>query len=62
MQYEGIVFPGWYIESNNDGRKTNLWVLNPKSLSTFIENVPKSLSKEDMMLVSYHLSRFIRSN
>jgi hypothetical protein len=56
-----VVFPGWYIVSKQD-QKSNLWVLNPKALPTFIENSPKSLTKEEMMLVSFHISRFIRAS
>jgi len=54
-----IVFPGWYVEAKNN--KSDAWVLNPKGLPTYIENTPKTLTKEDMMMVSYHISRYIRS-
>jgi len=53
-----VVFPGWYIESKKT--QQNLWVLNPKALPTYIGNAPKSLANEDVMLVSFHISRFIR--
>ncbi len=56
-----IVFPGWYINSTKTAFNNNLWVLNPKALPAFIENKPKSLSLEDCKLVTFHLSRFIRS-
>ena len=55
-----VVFPGWFIETKNN--TNNVWVLNPKGLPTYIKNIPKTLGKEDMMLVSYHISRYIRSS
>jgi hypothetical protein len=56
-----IVFPGWYVECSPEGKRSGVWVLNPKALPTFIGNTTESVSKEDMMLASYHISRFIRS-
>jgi hypothetical protein len=56
-----ILFPGWYVESTEHGKKSNVWVLNPKALPTYIENQPDIISKEDMMLTSFHISRYIRS-
>ena len=55
-----IVFPGWYIKNDNLN-DTNVWVLNPKALPKYIENTPRILTKEDMMLISYHISRYIRA-
>ena len=54
-----VVFPGWFIETKNN--TNNVWVLNPKGLPTYIENAPETLTKEDMMLISYHVSRYIRT-
>ena len=54
-----VVFPGWYIESKKT-QQNNLWVLNPKALPAYIGNAPKSLANEDVTLVSFHISRFIR--
>ena len=56
-----IVFPGWYVESTPEGKRSDVWVLNPKALPTFIGNTTESVSNEDMMLASYHISRFIRT-
>lgn len=57
-----VVFPGWYIDSTDQKLSSNLWVLNPKALPHFIQKAPKVLSKDDMMLVAYHLSRFVRAS
>lgn len=56
-----ILFPGWYISSTEQGRKSGIWVLNPKALPSYIENQPDIISHEDMMLASYHISRYIRT-
>jgi len=56
-----VVFPGWYIDSSSANKNLNVWVLNPKALPKYIENAPKVLSKEDMMQLSYHISRYIRT-
>ena len=56
-----LLFPGWYVESTKQGKKSNIWVLNPKALPTYIENQPDIISQEDMMLTSFHISRYIRT-
>ena len=56
-----VLFPGWYVTSTPKGKKSGIWVLEPKALPVFIENQPDLLSQEDMMLASYHISRYIRS-
>ena len=57
-----IVFPGWFVKDKENQNSTNIWVLNPKALPKFISNTKEILSQEDMMLASYHISRFIRTN
>lgn len=56
-----VVFPGWYVDSSSASKSLNVWILNPKALPTYIENAPEILTKEDMMLLSYHISRYIRT-
>ncbi|MDB5742352.1 MAG: hypothetical protein JWR68_667 [Polaromonas sp.] len=55
-----IVFPGWFV-TNSTGTFKDIWVLEPKALPTFLDNEPNRLSREDVKLASYHLSRLIRS-
>ena len=55
-----IVFPGWFV-TNSAGTFKDIWVLEPKALPTFLDNEPNRLSREDVKLASYHLSRLIRS-
>jgi hypothetical protein len=54
-----VVFPGWFVDPMKG--KTDLWILNPKALPTFIQNAPITLPNEDVYLASYHLSRYIRA-
>jgi hypothetical protein len=55
-----ILFPGWYIESTEQGKKSDTWVLNPKSLPAFINNQPDTISQEDVQMVVFHLCRYVR--
>lgn len=55
-----VVFPGWFVEMTNKFA-SNTWVLNPKGLKSFIPRTKESLTKEDVMLISNHLTRYIRS-
>jgi len=56
-----IVFPGWFIETTDEGKKSSCWVLNPRALPQYIENEKILLSMEDVSLASYHLSRYVRA-
>jgi len=54
-----VMFPGWYIESKS--LKSEIWVLNPKALPTFIDNEPDCINQNDVNMIAFHLSRYIRS-
>ena len=54
-----IVFPGWFVTNSTKTLK-DIWVLEPKALPHFLDNEPNRLSREDVKLASYHLSRLIR--
>jgi len=56
-----VVFPGWFVETQEPGLKSDVWVLNPKALQSFINNEKDKITREDMMLATFHLSRYIRS-
>ena len=56
-----IVFPGWFV-ANSTGTFKDIWVLEPKALPSFLDNEPIRLSREDIKLASFHLSRLIRSS
>jgi len=54
-----IVFPGWFVEGPGN-KKEKIQVLNPKLLPAFISGRKDVLPQDDVMLASYHISRFIR--
>jgi hypothetical protein len=56
-----LVFPGWYVQPTVEARSSEVWVLNPKALPTFIANSNLQLSAEDVSLIAYHLSRYVRT-
>ncbi len=57
-----IVFPGWFVETTAEGKKSDVTVLNPRLLKQHVGFMKSVLSKEDLMLIAYHLSRHIRMN
>lgn len=56
-----VLFPGWFIEPTAESKQSDVWVLNPKALPAFISNSREQLVSEDLSLVAYHLSRFVRA-
>lgn len=57
-----VVFPGWYVEATYEARSSDVWVLNPKALPSFIEHSQDQLMPEEVKMVSLHLSRYVRSS
>ncbi len=55
-----VVFPGWFVEQAASSRE-KVWVLEPKALPSFLEQEPLRLRNEDVQLIAFHLSRFVRS-
>jgi len=55
-----IVFPGWFVQPMPENLKKRTWILNPKVLSSFINNEPKTIDESDMHLAAFHISRYIR--
>jgi hypothetical protein len=53
-----VLYPGWFISKQPKGAE--VWVLNPKNLSAFLEHENSELSPEDAKLAAFHLSRYIR--
>ena len=54
-----ILYPGWFIEKQPKGAE--VWVLNPKALPAFLKNENTVMNTDDVHLVSYHLSRYVRA-
>lgn len=57
-----VLFPGWYIEHTGAARQSDVWVLNPKALPTYIQNTPHSLTLEQLKTLNFNLSRHVRSS
>lgn len=55
-----ILFPGWFVESTEQGKKSNTWVLNPKALPAYMRNQPEMISQEDTQMAVFHLCRYVR--
>ncbi len=53
-----VLYPGWFISKQPKG--VEVWVLNPKNLSAFLEHENSHLSPEEAKLAAFHLSRNIR--
>jgi len=49
-----IVLPGWFVEMQTQA-KSDVWVLNPRALPTFIKNESVILKEEDMALIASRL-------
>ena len=55
-----VTYPGWYVDPPPEGVRPDVWVLNPKAIPAFIEHEREILPPEDVKLLSYHLSRYVR--
>ena len=55
-----VVFPGWFVEPTAEARNSDVWVLNPKALPSFISNSKPQLESDEVEMLSYHLSRYVR--
>ena len=55
-----VVYPGWYVKNESNAAKAPVWVLNPKALPTFIDNLPDRLSDSEIGLVKKMLILHVR--
>ncbi len=55
-----VVFPGWFVEAAM-GAQREVWVMEPKGLPAFLANEPVRLNPEDVKLLAFHLSRYVRA-
>lgn len=56
-----VLFPGWFIKTQGQAKSSDVWVLNPKALRKYLHNQPDTLTAEQVHLISYNLSRYIRT-
>lgn len=54
-----VVFPGWFVKQV-PGSTRDVWVLEPKALPGFLAHEETRLGPEDVKLIGYHISRFVR--
>lgn len=57
-----VVYPGWFIEPTAESKASNVWVLNPKGLPSFITNSTTKLTSDEVQLCAFHLGRYIRTS
>ncbi len=56
-----VVFPGWYIEPTAKAKASDVWVLNPKALPSFIAHSAERLRADEVAMCSLHLGRYVRT-
>jgi len=55
-----VLFPGWWVDPTPASLKPDVWVLEPKALPAFLAHERETLKPEDVKLMSYHISRYVR--
>jgi hypothetical protein len=55
-----VLYLGWFVSKQPKG--ADVWVLNPKSLPGFLEYESNKLATEDIQLVNFHVSRYVRGS
>ncbi len=56
-----VVYPGWYVNKVKGSSRSDVWVLNPKSIEHFLKHEPTVLTDQDMSQIVYFLKRFVRT-
>lgn len=51
-----VLFPGWFVETTGASGTSDVWVLNPKALTAFIEKETQVIKSEDVALAGSRLS------
>lgn len=51
-----VVFPDWFVERRDHGQKSDVWVLNPKALGSFLDHQPCALSAEQIDTAAHILT------
>jgi hypothetical protein len=54
-----VVLPGWFVEVQAK-TKTDVWVLNPKALPSFIEHEPVVVEADDIALISSRINLYLQ--
>lgn len=56
-----VLFPGWWVETTEKGRLSEVWVLEPKQLPARIQQCQAALPDDVVTMVKLHLSKYARS-
>lgn len=56
-----LVFPGWFVNPVREHGGSDVWVLNPEALPTFIAKEPERLTELELQAAVYFLGRLARS-
>lgn len=56
-----VLFPGWFVEPFDHAR-AGVWVLEPKALEGFVEEMPASVSVTDARAMAKILANYVRSH
>jgi hypothetical protein len=55
-----VLYPGWYVEKQPRG--ADVWVLSPKALDGFIENMDSAIDENLIHSIATHFSRYVRNS
>ncbi len=55
-----VLYPGWFVEKQPRGAA--VWVLSPKALDSFIENMDSVIDERLIPSIATHFSRYVRNS
>ena len=55
-----VLYPGWFVEKQPRGAA--VWVLSPKALDSFIENMDSVIDERLIPSIAAHFSRYVRNS
>ena len=55
-----LLYPGWSVERPHN-LMPDVWVLNPKALPVLMQNEPVALEDDEVNVIAFHLSRYVRA-
>jgi hypothetical protein len=55
-----VVFLDWYVKRKPSARASDIWVLNPKEFSGWIQREPEILSDSDVAMATLHMKQYIK--
>ena len=56
-----IAFPGWFVDRTGEGRRSSVWVVEPKSIGGFLKREPILLTDADISLIISALKAHVRT-